>query len=230
MENKYSNYIEDNNSFDIFKKNDVQKHFADLNIELLKGSHIDSSNHSHFMLLENYYEEFKEYYSTFYRLLLDKKTFENKAYYFLDFFLDSKGILSSNSRHKELTAIETITAITLLNMYYERQFEKYKVVSFSDIREKIKQSEFNKLYKRAFFKNGLRQNFTKSEWARVQKNIKNVISDFEQLGWVKELTIINENDFSFVLNHSIHRFQLMYEYEISNLEEFINNLQPDDNE
>ena len=62
------------------------------------------------------------------------------------------------------------------------------------------------------------------------KNIKNVIQDFEQLGWVDQLTQKGENDFSFVIKESIHRFQMMYEYEISNFEEFVNNLTETDNE
>jgi hypothetical protein len=139
--------------------------------------------------------------------------------------MDSKGVLSSPKRTKRLTAVETITALTLLNMYYERQFEKYKKVSFSEIREKIEQGEHHALYKKAFFKdNDSSSTYSKKEWAFVFKNMKNVIQDFEQMRWVKEFTIINENDFSFILKSSIHRFQLMYEHEIMHLEDFIDKL------
>jgi hypothetical protein len=62
------------------------------------------------------------------------------------------------------------------------------------------------------------------------KNIKNVIQDFEQLGWVDKFIVQGENDFSFVIKEAIHRFQLMYEYEISNFEEFVNNLNEIENE
>jgi hypothetical protein len=68
------------------------------------------------------------------------------------------------------------------------------------------------------------RNFTPKEWSNVTKNFKNVIQDFEQLGWVDNLVQKGENDFSFTIRESIHRFQTMYEYEISNFEEFVNNL------
>ncbi|MAT90953.1 MAG: hypothetical protein CMC35_09695 [Flavobacteriaceae bacterium] len=230
MEDGYTNGITNNSSFEFLNHSVVQKDFANLNIALLRGTHIDDTDHYAFSLLENYFNELRDYYYDLYRLKLDKKTFENKDYYFLNFFLDSKGVLSSTARHKELTAIQTITAITLLNMYYERQFEKYKVVSFSEIREKIEQSEFGPLYRQAFFKNATKKVFSRKEWARVRTNIKSVITDFEQLGWVENVTILSEYDFSFVLKHSIHRFQLLYEYEISNLEEFLQSLKPEDDE
>ncbi len=230
MENKYSSDIESNDSFKFLNHSEVQKHFANLNIELLKGAHIDESNYYFFSLLENYFKELKDYYFFLYKLKLDKKTFENKDYYFLDFFLESKGVLSPSTRHKELTPTQTITAITLLNMYYERQFEKHKVISFSEIREKIEQSEFGHLYRKAFFKTDTKKHFSTKEWSRLRSNIKNVITDFEQLGWVEKVTTLNENDFNFVLKHSIHRFQLLYEYEISNLEEFLKNLKLEDDE
>ena len=219
------------NFIDVFKLRDVQKHFADLNIELLRGKHIQDDEHYHHRILSKYYIEFKKYYDVFYRLVLDKKTFEGVTYFFLTFSEESKGILSDYTRHRDLTAIETITAITLLQMYYDRYFENVKEISFlKDIKSKILGSEFSSLYKSVFFKNGARDNFTPKEWANVMKNIRNVIQDFEQLGWVDQLTQKGENDFSFVIKESIHRFQMMYEYEISNFEEFVSNLTETDNE
>tara|TARA_R110001606_G_scaffold86598_4_gene196015 strand:+ start:6843 stop:7535 length:693 start_codon:yes stop_codon:yes gene_type:complete len=230
MENGYSSEMKNNNSFAFLNNSEVEKHFANLNIELLRGTHIDESHYYYFLLLENYFNELKDYYLSLYRLKLDKKTFENKTYYFLNFFLESKGVLSATARHKELSPIQTITAITLLNMYYERQFEKYKIVSFLEIREKIEQSEFGHLYRKAFFKNSNRKTYSSKEWSTVKTNIKNVITDFEQLGWVEKVTILNENDFNFVLKHTIHRFQLLYEYEIKNLGEFLKSLKPEEDE
>ena len=209
---------------DVFKTTDVQKHFADLNIELLRGRHIQDDAHYFHRLLSKYYIEFKKYYEVFYNLLLDKKTFEGVSYFFLTFSEDSKGVLSATSRHRDLTAVETIIAITLLQMYYEKYFDNVKEISFLDIKSKIKESEFSHLYKTVFFKNGSRDNFTPKEWSNVTKNFKNVIQDFEQLGWVDNVIQKGENDFSFTIRESIHRFQTMYEYEISNFEEFVNNL------
>ena len=84
-------------------------------------------------------------------MYLDRKSFEGVTYFFLTFQEDSKGVLSTNSRHRDLTAIETITAITLLQMYYDKYFENVKEVSFLDIKARIKESEFSHLYKSVFF-------------------------------------------------------------------------------
>lgn len=224
MANEHTAEAINNHFVDIFKKADVQKHFADLNIELLRGRHIQDDSHYFHRLLSKYFIELKKYYEVFYNLQLDKKTFEGVTYFFLTFYEDSKGVLSANSRHRDLTAIETIIAITLLQMYYERYFDNVKEISFQDIKAKVKESEFSHLYKLAFFKNGNRDNFTPKEWANLTKNFKNVIQDFEQLGWVDKFVQIDDKNFSFTIKEAIHRFQTMYEYEISNFEEFVNNL------
>lgn len=224
MANEHITEVINNHFVDIFKSEDVQKYFADLNIELLRGRHIQDDNHYFYRLLTKYYIELKKYYEVFYNLFLDKKTFEGVSYFFLTFNEDSKGVLSSNSRHRDLTAKETIIAITLLHMYYEKYFDNVKEISFQDIKAKIKESEFSHLYKTVFFKNGSRDNFTPSEWANVMKNFKNVIQGFEQLGWVGSFIQIDKDNFSFIIRESIHRFQTMYEYEILNFEEFANNI------
>lgn len=230
MANEHTEEIVGNDYIDILKQTDIQKHFADINIELLRGKHIQNNEHYHHRILSKYFEELKKYYQVFYNLVLDKKTFEGITYFYLHFAEDSKGILSANHRHRDLTAFETIIAITLLQMYYDKYFENVKEVTFLDIKSRIKESEFSNLYKSVFFKNGARDNFTPSEWGNVMKNIKNVIQDFEQLGWVDKFSQKGENDFSFVIKEAIHRFQLMYEYEISNFKEFVNNLNDVENE
>ncbi|WP_417237233.1 condensin complex protein MksE [Bizionia paragorgiae] len=224
MANEHITKTVNNHFADIFKLADVQEHFANLNIELLRGRHIQDDSYYFYRLLSKYYAELKKYYEVFYNLFLDKKTFEGVTYFFLTFNEGSKGVLSSTSRHRDLTPTETIIAITLLQMYYEKYFDNIKEISFQNIKTKIKESEFSQLYKTVFFKNGSRDNFTPKEWANVMKNFKNVINDFEQLGWVDNVVQKGENNFSFTIKESIHRFQTMYEYEILNFEEFANNL------
>lgn len=230
MENKDKKVIELKHAFDIFKREDFQKHFGKLNLELLKGNHIEKDTYYLFKILEKYFDELQEYYDIFYNLNLKKTFFENHCYYYLSFTEDSKGLLSNQSLHKELTAMETITAITLLHMYYERQFIQIKEITFLDIRTKIMKSEYNKLYKKVFFKSPERENYTKKEWSYIIKKFKTVISDFEQIGWVKNINTISEDNFSFTLKGAIHRFQLMYEDEIYNFEEFVGNLKNSENE
>jgi hypothetical protein len=151
MANEYMAETIDNDFIDFLKQADVQKHFADINIELLQGRHIQNDEHYHHRILSKYYEELKKYFEVFYNLYLDRKSFEGVTYFFLTFQEDSKGVLSTNSRHRDLTAIETITAITLLQMYYDKYFENVKEVSFLDIKARIKESEFSHLYKSVFF-------------------------------------------------------------------------------
>ncbi len=213
-----------NDYIDIFKQSDLQKHFANINIDLLQGTHIQDDAYYHHKLISKYFDELKKYYEVFYQLVLEKKTFEGVTYFYLTFSPESKGVLSQQSRHRDLTEIETITAITLLQMYYDKYFENVKEVSFKDIKSRIKESEFSNLYKSVFFKNGTRDNFTPTEWSFVLRNIKNVIQDFQQLGWVHQYIQKGEDNFSFIIKESIHRFQLMYEYEIANFEEFVTNL------
>lgn len=76
----------------------VQRYFADLNIDLLQGKHITADDYYSYQLLREYYEpELKQYYKELYELILEKATFDNSTYFYLDFPVDSKGRLSNRS-------------------------------------------------------------------------------------------------------------------------------------
>ncbi len=211
------------NPLQFLNNSDVKDHFANLNIELLKGRHIQEDEFYIFKILDKYEEELKYYYLHFYNLELERISFNTISYFYLTFVGDSKGVLSSQKRHKELSAIETITAITILNMYYEKLFEREKEVTYVDIKEKIETSEHSDAFKSAFFKGMIKDHYTSTEWINVFKNLKNVISDFDQLGWVEKIPIDDEKNFKFKIKESIHRFQILYENEIKNYNEFVSN-------
>jgi chromosome condensin MukBEF MukE localization factor len=209
------------NPFDFLNEEDVQEHFANLNIELLRGKHIQDNLFYEYELLTIYERELKNYYDKIYQLQLCKESFDSKNYYFLTFKEDTKGALGSQRKHKELSPTETIVAITILNMYYERLFDNDKLISYEEIRYQIDKGENSDHYKRAFFKGVVQDNYSSLAWAQVFKNIKTVISDFDQLGWVQKVSTDAEKDFTFKIKESIHRFYLLYQEEINNFDSFL---------
>ena len=82
---------------------------------------------------KKYFEELKYYYTNFYGLELERDYKDDITFYYLDFTEDSKGALSSTRRHKELSSLQTVMGIMLLNMYYDRYFENIKEITFQDI-------------------------------------------------------------------------------------------------
>lgn len=218
---EYSDTEEIENPFGFLDEEDVQEHFANLNIELLGGKHIQDDLFYEYQLLDIYEKELRNYYDKLYQLQLRKESFDSKNYYFLTFKEDTKGALVAQKRHKELSPIETIVAITILNMYYERFFDNEKLISYQEIRYQIDKGENNDHYKRAFFKGVVQDDYSAMEWSQVFKNIKTVISDFDQLGWVQKISTDSDKDFTFRIKESIHRFYLLYKEEIDVFENFL---------
>lgn len=218
---EHSDTEEIENPFGFLDEEDVQEHFANLNIELLRGKHIQDDLFYEYQLLDIYEKELRNYYDKLYQLQLRKESFDSKNYYFLTFKEDTKGALVSQKRHKELSPIETIVAITILNMYYERFFDNEKLISYQEIRYQIDKGENSDHYKRAFFKGIVQDDYSPSEWSQVFKNIKTVISDFDQLGWVQKISTDSDKDFTFRIKESIHRFYLLYKEEIDDFESFL---------
>lgn len=209
--------------FKFFENSDVKDKFADLNIELLGGRHIQSSgNYYHYQLLKKYYDNFKYYYDCFYNLKLERAFKDNITFYYLDFNEDTRGVLGSTNRHKELSPLQTVMGIMLLNMYYDKYFDDVKEITFSDIKKEITQGENSQSYKKLWF-DEIREEYSPPEWRRVIKNIKSVVRDFDKLGWVESLTADEGEEIRFRLKETIYRFQKLYEKEISNFDEFVDN-------
>ncbi|WP_321438488.1 chromosome partition protein MukE [uncultured Bacteroides sp.] len=199
----------------------VQRYFADLNIDLLQGKHITADDYYSYQLLREYYEpELKQYYKELYELILEKATFDNSTYFYLDFPVDSKGRLSNRSR--ELSEQQVIIGIILLKMYYDMYFKYPKELFWEDIKEEIEQSELKDLYKKLFFEE-VRDFYTDKEWEKVQELFRRTINSFTQLGWIKKLSKGKE-DIHFQLKESIHRFAELYKYEIEEFPQFVSKI------
>ena len=84
------------NSYNYLQKDEFQRHFADLNIELLRGGHIQDDNYYLFDLLRKFPNELNHYYKSFYNLELAKETKDNTTFYYLDFI----GEITSVSKTK----------------------------------------------------------------------------------------------------------------------------------
>ncbi|MBV8802906.1 MAG: hypothetical protein JO131_08110 [Gammaproteobacteria bacterium] len=218
MENDHPETI--NNVFSFLEKEEVQEYFADLNIALLRGRHIQKNDYHLFHLLNAYQKEFANYYKLLYNLLLEKDRMDNEIYYYLDFPIDGRGKLADYSRHKELTEKQIVIGLMLLNMYYDRFFENPKEINWIDIKKEITEGESSSLYKKLLF-NHIRDDYSDQEWSRVTKLLRQVLKKFETLGWIQELKLTEVDELRFTLRESIHRLAKLYKYEIENFDEFI---------
>lgn len=216
MANEYkSDSVE--NSFSFFESDSAQSFFADLNIKLLQSRHIQHEDGDIFQLLVDYESDIGYYYSFIYKLKLIKDKQDNEVYYYLDFMEEGKGKLSESSRHKELSSIQTIVGMMLLNMYYARYFEQHKEVTLDDIKQEIRESKNSNSYKAILF-NDIREYYSEKDWKeKLEKPVIRTINEFDRLGWVKKSP---EANLSFTLKASIHRFAKIYENEIINFDRF----------
>jgi hypothetical protein len=209
--------------FKFLENSDVKEKFADLNIELLRGRHIQKSgNYYLYQLLNKYYDKLRYYYDYFYSLRLEREFKDSVTFYYLGFNEETRGALSSNNRYKELSPSQTVTGLMLLNMYYDKYFDDVKEVTFLDIKKEITEGENSQSYKKLWF-DEIREEYSPPEWKRVKTNIKNTIRDFDKLGWVESLTPDEGEEIRFRLKEPIYRFQKLYEKEISNFDEFVEN-------
>ena len=206
--------------FEFLENSDAQEHFADLNIGLLRGRHIQNDNYYLFQLLVDYTQELENYYKQIYGLKLVEDIKDESRYFYLDFFEEGKGKVSNSQRHKVLTEMQTILGIMLLNMYYDRYFETPKEIRLNDIKKEVLDGENRTSYKRLLF-NEVRENYTSTEWKRVITSIKTTLRDFEQLGWVERLPLEEGEEVHFLIKETIHRFQKLYQKEILGFEQFV---------
>ncbi|MBS1634308.1 MAG: chromosome partition protein MukE [Bacteroidetes bacterium] len=195
-------------------------HFADLNISLLRGAHVQSDDHYLHHLLTQYEGPIAKYYEVFYSLRLAKERFNSETFFYLDFFEESKGKISHQSRHRELTEFEVIIGISLLKMYYDRYFEQSKDITWEDIRKEIKENENSSYYKQIFF-NSVREDYSDPEWKVVKTKIVRALGHFEVLGWIKRNKEVGDNEIHFKIKESIHRFATLYKEALENFEKFV---------
>lgn len=204
--------------FNFLKKENMKKHFSGLHFALLSGKHILKEEDGDFWeVLDAYFAELAYYYELLYNLHLRDKTNENKKYFFLDFYEGTKGKLSDSGKHKELTEKNIFFGILLLNLLFEKQFEKEKRYVWEELQDKIEKSELSALFNHFFFKNKS-QTQREKVWDKVKDDFEKAIDEFDKLGWTKW---IRKTNFEFEIKVSIYRFIDLYETEINNIQQTI---------
>lgn len=196
----------------------VEKHFADINILLLSGKHIDHKYYTEYTVLESYEAQWSIFYSNLYRLNLVSDISDGSRYYYLDFTENGKGKLSDASRNKELTELQTLIGLTLLDMYYQKYFDEEKIIYWNDIKTQILESDHQEAYKRILF-NDIRASYDEKEWNEVHTKFSKTIENFDKLGWVEKQSGRNE-DLVFEIRPAIHRLAKLYQEELQDFGAF----------
>lgn len=214
MENE--NYEISDYSF--LTEENVEKHFADINILLLSGKHIDHKYYAEYTVLESYESQWRSFYSNLYRLNLVADISDRSRYYYLDFTENGKGKLNDTKRNKELTELQTLIGLTLLDMYYQKYFDEEKIIHWNDIKTLILESDHQEAYKRILF-NDIRDSYDEKEWSAVENKFGKTIDSFNKLGWVEKKSSRNE-DLVFEIRPAIYRLAKIYQKELNDFESF----------
>tara|TARA_A100000171_G_scaffold42202_1_gene43398 strand:- start:6752 stop:7441 length:690 start_codon:yes stop_codon:yes gene_type:complete len=217
MENPAEKKIE---SFDFLEIEKVEQNFAAVNINLLKGRHIQQDEYKLFDLLDDYEDEFKFYYDRLYQLELKRKISSEVHYFYLDFPEENKGRLAAQELHHFLTEQQTIVTLLLLNMYYSEYFSFEKEFTWEDIKKEILNGENSEYYKRYFFKKIKSGGYSDTQWRDAKKAVDSTIKGIEKLGWCERKKGIERGEIQFTVRESIERFVEMYEDELSNFDAF----------
>lgn len=203
----------------------IERHFADINILLLSGKHIDQKYYVAYTVLESYEAQWKNFYRNLYRLNLVADIFDRSRYYYLDFTENEKGKLNDSSRNRELTPLQTLVGLTLLDMYYQRYFDEEKIIHWNDIKIQILESDHQEAYKRILL-NDIRESYDEKEWNEVHGKFSKTIDSFDKLGWVEKQSGKSE-ELVFEIRPAIHRLAKLYNQELQNFEAFSQQLRND---
>lgn len=213
------------NDYSFLSEESVEKHFADINILLLSGKHIDHKYYAEYTVLESYELQWRSFYSNLYRLNLVADIADRSRYYYLDFTENGKGKLSDASRNKELTELQTLIGLTLLDMYCQKYFDEEKIIHWNDIKTQILESDHQEAYKRILF-NDIRDSYDEKEWSTVENKFGKTINSFDKLGWVEKQSGKNEA-LVFEIRPAIHRLAKLYQEELQKFELFSQQLEND---
>ncbi|MFP5439034.1 MAG: condensin complex protein MksE [Bacteroidia bacterium] len=209
-------------NYSFLSHHNVRAYFADVNISLLSGRHIQAGEGYLFSLLSSYPDEFRNFYRSLYGLELHKGRMESTEYFYLDFPQEGKGKLNTSERFREMSHWEMLIGFMLLNLYYDRMFEMTKTIDWSVLVKEIAESDLSGHYRKVFFNNANRDHYTDAEWKTVRENFKRVLRTFDRWGWVKLATSEGGDDEPvFVIRDSIDQFGKLYHYEISQFDHFV---------
>jgi len=214
MENGHQEVID----FQFLQLENIEKHFAEINYLLLSGRHIDQNDYIFYSLLTEYFEYWKNYYFKLYNLNLVPDIFDGQSYFYLDFGDTGKGRITDPQRQREITPLQTLVGLVLLDMYYQKYFEREKVVTWNELMVQILESDHEKQYKQILF-GEIRASYDEKEWSLVQKRFLKALITFNKLGWIDFRNQQNKN-FSFEIRPAIHRLEKLYKEELNDFEAF----------
>lgn len=206
-----------NTNYSFLNSDDAIKYFADLDVVLKQGRHIQNyGNDSQlFGFVDDYYDSgLADYYKNIWVVNLVRDSSDNERFYYFDFFEGSRGKFGKDNRYKELEDKKVIFAILLLNLYKEKFFEE-KEVEWKELEQIFKESENKSLWKKLLFDKD-KDNYTPNEEQRVKDNITGILKDFEKLGWVE--IIADTEDIKFEILPSIERISRLYADVIEDVE------------
>ncbi|MBE7510455.1 MAG: chromosome partition protein MukE [Bacteroidia bacterium] len=216
----------ENASYPFLNSEQATKYFADADIALKQGRHIQDfgTDIRLFSFIDEFYEKgLEDYYKQFFGMNLVSDKSDNGKFYYLDFPDDGKGKFGKENRSKELEDDKVIFAILFLNLYKERFFEQ-KEFTWQDLEQIFKEGEHKELWQKILFTK-VKQNYTPREEQDVKDKVKKILSDFEKLGWI---VFKNQDEIHFEVLPSIERISRLYGDVIDNLEsieEYLNNEQ-----
>lgn len=199
----------------------VQRHFADLNIELLKGKHIIPSQAAIFTIADKHEQDIVYYYHNIYGLKFEKRTHDNMTYFYLVFPTTGKGRLSGSNLYEEFDSKYILVACILANLYFSNYFSYDKKFQWDEIRYEIEHAEHREAYQQLFF-NEIRPEYTEKEWENVKKQFGAVINFFHRINLVEKED--SDENIHFTILPTIHHFIDMYKNEIENIDIFLKEL------
>lgn len=225
MENENHNIT----SFDFLLEESVEKHFADINIMLLSGKHVDEKYYAAFSVLEDYAAQWTLFYKKLYNLNLVADNFDGHRYFYLDFFDTAKGKFTDNTRHRELTETQTLIGLMLLDIYYKRFFDEQKIVRWADLRNIILEGEQQDAYKKILFNEARASNtYDAKEWGNVYRKFNNTIDLFDKIGWVEKHPSSQTDVPDFEIRPAINRLAKLYESELQHFDAFVSTLKKEE--
>jgi len=215
--------------FDFLLEENVEKHFADINIMLLSGRHIDEKYYAAFSVLEDHPAQWTLFYKNLYNLNLVADNFDGHRYFYLDFSDTAKGKFTDNARHRELTETQTLIGLMLLDIYYKRFFDEQKIVRWADLRHIILEGEQQEAYKKILFNEARASNtYDAKEWGNVYRKFNNTIDLFDKIGWVEKQPLSLTDVPDFEIRPAINRLAKLYESELQHFEVFVSTLKKEE--
>jgi hypothetical protein len=199
----------------------VQRHFSDLNIELLRGVHITLQSRPLFDLLDQWYDELAGFYLDLYGLNLEKRNHEGCTFYYLEFPPAGKGRLSYGGLYKELEDKQVIVGFVLSSLYLSKYFYVDKKFQWEDIRHEIEYGENKDAYQQLFFKE-IRPEYSDKEWENTRKEFNAVVNFFGRMGLLEKDP--DAEDMQFTILPTIYHFIEMYNNEIQNIDKIAEDL------